>query len=235
MLDFVPHKLALWEYIKLFKTLNQPIRKLMLHRCKEKIKMKTSLKVLSSAVLLVTTQFANAAIPGFYAGIGGGYSNSQIYDDAINFDDGGFAARLFAGHNFNQYFGVEANYTNFHRAKYGLYNYPITLNYKSDALSLAGKLYLPLAHNRANIYAMLGFAQVYTDANASVYNLYSSPIESSNGLVATVGFGGSYELTERLTANAELSGFGEKHANQFDNDFGFPGNGIATIGIAYKF
>lgn len=200
--------------------------------------MNTSTKwVLSSALLLAATQFAHAATPGAYAGIGGGYSSTQDYDDAIRFDDGGFAARLFAGYNFNSYFGVEANYSNFHQVDYGFYyyNYPVTLNYKSSAVSLAGKLYLPLAHNKANVYAMLGMAQVYTDMKVRFFNIYSSPTESSSGLVPTAGLGASYELNQRLTVNAEVSGFGEKRVSEFDDDFGFPSNGLATIGLAYKF
>lgn len=193
--------------------------------------------LLSSAALLATTSLVHAAMPGTYVGIGGGYSSSQIYDDLISLDDGGFAARAFAGYNFSQYVGVEANYTNFHESNYGLYyyNYPLRLHYKSSAVSLAGKVYLPLAHNRLNVYGMLGLAQVYTTENITFLNTYSSPKESSNGLVTTLGFGASYELNQRFTFTAELSGFGEKQANEFNEDFGFPGNGLATIGLAYKF
>lgn len=200
--------------------------------------MNTSIKlVFSSALLFAATEFVHAATPGAYAGIGAGHSYAQDYDDVIRFDDGGFAARLFAGYNFNPYVGVEANYADFYRSQYGEYyhNYPVMIDYKSSAASLAGKLYLPLAQNKANLYAILGVAQVYTDMNIRLLNIYSSPTMSSNGLVATVGLGTSYELNQRLTVNAELSGFGEKNASEFDEGFGFPGNGLATIGLAYKF
>ena len=189
---------------------------------------------LSSVVLFAsTTTLVSAASAGPYLGAGGGYSGLEPAADADMLDDGGLAGRVFVGYNFNHYFGLESNYSTFFKTRYVLDDYQnIGLDYKLTALSFVAKGCLPLAEDSPfNLHASLGAAQVYADIDATV-NSKTFLSDSDSGLVPTIGFGASYDISKHLAADLEASIFGKKEADH--SHFGIRSAALVTLGLAYK-
>ena len=190
---------------------------------------------LSSVVLFAsTTTLVSAASPGAYLGAGGGYSALEPAADATMLNDGGLGGRFFAGYNFNQYFGIESNYSTFYKTRYTPNDYQnLSIDYQLNALSLVAKGYLPLAEGSPfNLHASIGAAQVYADIDAMNQSTKLLS-DSDSGLVATIGFGASYDINQHVTADLEASVFGNKEGNY--SHFGIQSAALATLGLAYKF
>ena len=189
---------------------------------------------LSSVVLFAsTTTLVSAATPGAYLGAGGGYSALEPASDADMVDSGGLGGRVFAGFNFNRYFGIESNYSTFFKTRYVLDDYQnVGLDYKLNALSLVVKGYLPLAEDGPlNLHASLGAAQAYANIDATV-NSNAFLSDSDSGLVPTIGFGASYDMNKHVTADLEASIFGKKESDY--SHFGIQSAALVTLGLAYK-
>lgn len=189
----------------------------------------------SSVVLLAAlSEPVHAASIGPYFGVGAGYSALQPASDAYMEDEGGLGGRVFAGYNFNQYFGLESNYARFFKTRYVLNDYQnVAIDYKLAALSVVAKGYLPFPENGPfNLYASIGAAQAYADIDANVHST-TFFIESASGVVPVLGFGASYDLNKRFMTVLDCALYGKKKAD--DNHFGIRSGALATVGLAYKF
>lgn len=188
---------------------------------------------LLSLALCTTTTLINAATPGAYIGGGAGLSHLNIESGLNRVDNNVFGGRVFFGYNFNNYFGLETNYSALNKTSFYVANNPfVTGDYSINALSLVGKLYLPLGTDgRINLYVLGGAAQSYGKFDIA-YQSLSVLNFSDNGVVPTAGLGISYDINEQFTAGLEVSGFGEKDD---PNTMGIPASSLATLSLAYKF
>ncbi|MGQ3892403.1 outer membrane beta-barrel protein [Legionella sp. CNM-4043-24] len=186
------------------------------------------------AALFLQSGLTQAAVPGAYLGLGAGWGTLQEQQDYNKKEDSQFAGRAFAGFNFNRYFGLEVNYARFGTTRFLLnFNPNLGIDTSLNALSMVGKIYLPLSDNSPfNIYAMAGAAQMharysYLHDNQSFYR------ESASGLVATGGAGISYDINRHLSTSFEFSAYDEREASS--DHLGIPGSALATLGLTYRF
>jgi hypothetical protein len=195
---------------------------------------KITITTLITSTLLISAAELNAASPGAYLGAGAGYSVLDDSSLATKEKDGGLGGRGFIGYNFNHYLGVETNYTSMFRTKYRLNDYPgLTIDYRLNALSLVLKGYLPISDSGAfNLYGLIGAAQMYSNSHVN-YHLNTYLTDSDSALVHNLGFGASYDLTQRFSTSFEISGFGEKDSDYYH--LGIPQSSLATLSLAYKF
>lgn len=186
-----------------------------------------------SLLLCSNSQLINAATPGAYIGGGAGISQLAPESDLNKKDENVLGGRVFLGYNFNNYLGLEASYSSLGKTSYYDERYPlVTGDYSLSAASLVGKLYFPLSNESpANLYVLLGGAHLWGNFDVTFRSMSLASF-SSSGSVATVGAGASYDLNQHLTANLEISGFGE---NESPNDIGIPRSMLATLNLAYKF
>ncbi len=183
------------------------------------------------SILLLNFSLAHAATPGAYLGLGGGLGSIQEQFDFIKDTETSLAGRLFAGYNFNQYLGVEAGYTAIGTNRYWVTDVRgLGVDLSLNAASLVGKAYLPLADNSANIYALLGAAQVYAGYK-TFYANQTWPTLSQSGAVLTGGLGVNFEITPSLNLGIEVSAFDKKTRH---NEEIIPASSIATLSLAYK-
>lgn len=195
---------------------------------------KITITTLIASTLLPTATTLNAASPGAYLGAGAGYSVLENSSIAMKDKEGGLGGRGFIGYNFNHYLGVETNYSSMNRTQYRLYDYPaVTIDYRLNALSLVLKGYIPISDSGAfNLFGLIGAAQMYSNSHVN-YNLDTYLSDSNSTLVPNLGFGASYDLTQRFTTSFEVSGFGEKDSDYYH--LGIPQSSLATLSLAYKF
>jgi hypothetical protein len=186
------------------------------------------------SLALISAQSAFSSNSGGYAGFGLGISSLGAADDALATSDSGFAGRFFLGYNFNEVLGIEGAVASLHDQDYALAGYSwIIYNYKLSALSLVGKVYLPVGE-RFNLNLSLGGAKMYTDVDeTSVYNSSYHYKKSSNMLTGVVGFGAGFDVTEHLKTTLDLMVYGKQDGDQ--NHFGVPQSTLFTLGLAYKF
>lgn len=176
-----------------------------------------------------------AAKPGAYIGAGAGYSSLNDFSDATKKNDGGAGGQIFAGYNFNQFFGLEASYRAYADTTYYFDEYPdATFDYSMKAWTLAGKLYLPLSESSPfNIYGLFGVSNVYGDGNAQ------SPINGENisasnrAWLATFGAGLTYDINSHITTGFEFSHTDSKSGDE--DNIGIPESNLATINLSYNF
>jgi len=186
------------------------------------------------AVLLMNSGLMYAAAPGAYVGVAGGVSAQQERSEFNQDYDSSFSGRVFAGFNFNRYLGLEANYAYLGTARYlSVYNSDAFVDSSLQAVSVVGKIYLPLSKDSPfNLYAFAGAAQMNAKYKAQ-YRSVELDHGSDNGIVGTGGLGVSYDINRHLTSGIELTGYGEREPN--DDRLGTPAAVLATLSIAYKF
>lgn len=193
--------------------------------------MKKVIQIIPSLLLLIGSQWLYAVTPGPYVGVGTGVSDLDAQSGFIKQEDNGFGGRAFFGYHFNHYFGLEANYSVFEKTRYLDIDYPlVSANYSLSALSLVGKVYIPLTE-QFNVYGLIGAAKVFGELDV-VYNRLFLGSDFRNGVVPTAGFGMSYDLNDRAVLGLEYSGFGEIKAAEH---VGVPYSALATLSLAYKF
>ena len=198
------------------------------------IKMNKSIKLgLVSLVLYTNPQLIIAATPGTYFGGGAGIGQLASEVGLNKTEENVLGGRVFFGYNFNNYFGLETNYSALGKTRYYDFYYPLlTGDYSLNVVSLVGKLYLPLSkESPANLYALVGGAQLWGTFDVA-YHSMSLANFSTSATVPTAGIGASYDLNQHLTTNLELSVFGEKKSLV---DLGIPQSMLATLSLAYKF
>ena len=169
-----------------------------------------------------------------YAGLGLGISSIGDVEDATVKNGSGFAGRVFAGYNFNEYFGVEGAFAKLHTQNYVLNDYSwLSFNYQLSALSLVGKLYLPL-NDRFSLNVSLGGAQMYTDFDATtVFDATTHYQDSSNTLTGVAGLGAGFDINDNLKTTLDFMVYGQKDGDE--SHFGVPETTLFTVGLAYKF
>lgn len=195
--------------------------------------MNKSLINISASVLLLLSTQVHAEHTGAYAGFGLGASTLDEFSDISKTDDFGFAGRVLAGYQFNEYLGLEGSYARLHTQNYILNNYPwITLDYKLAALSLSGKVYLPL-NERWNLNASLGAADLFSDIDVISTDTTAHFTESSDVIVAVAGVGAAFNLSDHLQTTLDLIVYGQKDGDA--SRLGVPGATLLTAGLNYQF
>ncbi len=137
---------------------------------------------------------AHAADPdGFYVGAGAG--QSMIDEDFADDEDTAF--QVFAGYQFNRYFGAEAAYTDFGKVD-------VTGNVgelEADSWSLVAVGTVPFT-DRFSGYAKAGFHDWDAELDVPAVGL-----ADDNGTDPTYGLGLQYRFTDNLSLRGEYSRF----------------------------
>ncbi len=182
--------------------------------------MKKMTKISAAIASLLLVGAANAATPGAYVGIGAGASilrTSAIdtgNEPGVSSSEsrGGLGGRVFAGYNFNKYFGLETALATYakstNKVSFSILgvNETETEKYTLNALSLVGKAYLPLADTGLSLYALGGAAEVQSTIDGKLTGVISdSASKTTRSLRPTYGIGASYDMTDHLTSSVELS------------------------------
>ncbi|MBA3660823.1 MAG: outer membrane beta-barrel protein [Gammaproteobacteria bacterium] len=207
--------------------------------------------------LALLSNVALAALPGMYAGAGIGLSKQLTSTDFIfnsspvgttleqSRQNGGLGGRVFAGFNFNEYFGLEGSYARFNDSEYKstitspVSTYVANLDYTMNTYNLVGKAYLPLGETRNfNLYALGGVAYVnsQSDLKETINNVTISKDSVTNNKFRPVyGLGASYDIpASNVTTNLEFShtqGLG----NVNTSSTAIPDANMLTFNVAYNF
>lgn len=211
------------------------------------------MKMTRHALLMLTLPFmmvqtAGAAQPGSYVGIGAGSGtvnagNPSILERPTSFFTTsvteGAAGRLFAGYNFNEYFGVEAGFslypssTHLIPADDSLIAQTAHLKHTLTSVSLVGKAYLPLGEG-FNVYALGGVAGVNSKAELSGYDRETTS-KITRALRPVYGAGLSHAFTPQLTGSVELSEIRGTGNADSTNLSAIPNARILTVSAAWNF
>lgn len=189
---------------------------------------------ISALVLLLMSTQMHAQSTGAYVGFGLGASTLDEMSDTSKTDDLGFAGRVLAGYQFNEYWGVEGSYARLHTQNYFLNDYSwINFDYKLAALGVVGKLYLPL-NERFNLNVSLGVAELFSDIDAaSIYDETTHLTESSEAFVAAIGAGVGFNLTAHLKTTFDLMVYGQREGDE--SHLTVPGATLLAAGLVYQF
>lgn len=199
-----------------------------------------NIKTITNTILLATTltNFAYAAIPGPYLGVGAGYNTMRDFSNAHTTDAGGIGGTLFAGFNFNEYIGLEASYRHYTQTNFQFDNSNYNFDCSMHSFNIVAKGYLPFgADNKFNFYGFIGASGVYvsTDLNYQSYYYNASQLDSdsNSAVLLTAGIGMDYAITQSVTLGAELAG---TQAQAGDNHhIGIPGTNMFNAMLAYHF
>lgn len=215
---------------------------------------------LSVAVLCVTaiTGLTYAAKPGTYIGAGLGESMiDKLKDHPINHNthhNKGLAGRLFAGYNFNEYFGIESGL-----AKYGQYTHNATWavfnpnnpnqNAATDGtfklnlqtFDVVAKGYLPIQGSGFNLYGLAGLAYTHVHGEQKLTIIedneateYPRSSHSQNSVHPIYGVGVSYDIPQtNFVTNLELTRL-QGSAKLFGGQKA-PNANMLTFNVAYNF
>lgn len=216
--------------------------------------MKKTLKIgLAVLSLSTVTSLAFAALPGTYVGGGLGYSRLNTFDHDIvtgqgsslfsqSRDRGGLGERVFAGYNFNEYFGIEGGYAHYAKSSYDASSKSLGMSASSDFylqdINLVAKGYLPV-YEGVNLYALGGAAYVfsktdYSTSGATVPGYPASGSFKTNRLRPTYGVGATYDIPQtQLTAGVEWSRV-QGSGNTYSNDHAIPSADMVSFNLAYN-
>jgi OOP family OmpA-OmpF porin len=193
------------------------------------------------ATAATTGGAAIAADTGYYLGFSAGQARPR-FDSApasaagfpITNDSSDSAWKVFAGYQFNQYFGVEGNYV-----KFGTYNSNLNfagtplftdININGWGLALTGTL--PLGKT----FSLFGRAgETYTRESLGTCSRIcggTAPFSASNTWSPTAGVGLKYDFHPNWFARAEVERYFKVGSS--DTTIGASIN-LYTIGLAYKF
>jgi OOP family OmpA-OmpF porin len=205
------------------------------------VKMKKVLS-LSLVSLLLANTATYAATEGGYAGLGLGYSkqnthNSELQNLGVKEKIGGLGGRIFAGYNFNNYFGIESGIAQYADST-DKYQDIIKTTYKTRALDVVGKAYLPIADSGFNVYALGGAAVVNTKFNAKIRTeeYTATSAYTTTKIRPIVGVGASYDIPQTpITTNFEFSHIVGKGDASLGETGSIPDSNLFTLNIAYKF
>lgn len=214
------------------------------------------LAMIGVAILCMSALSAQAANPGTYLGAGLGYGkqdtpngsflNKHFPDFKNTNDTGVLGGRLFAGYNFNEYFGLEAGFTHYAssttKASYNqskLVTVKRALDYRMNTLDLVGKAYLPVGQG-VNLYGLGGIARVGSEMSLSG----SDAIPTANSLNKSstlhrirpiYGAGISYDIPQtNLTTNLEYSHI-QGSGNLKTSSSAIPGANLVSLNLSYNF
>lgn len=122
-----------------------------------------SLIGLPAALLLFTATPAQADRPGIY--LGGSWGGYRVNES--NLDDNDDLVKAFAGLQFNQWFGIEGQWTDFSRVDNGTNN-----RFDGDGKGLSAVLSFPLSET-TSLFVKGG--QFWWDANSALGGVVGSP------------------------------------------------------------
>lgn len=204
---------------------------------------------LAVAALALTASVSSfAAITGTYAGLGLGSSRLDTPDLNPNYSSysytqsrGGLGARVFMGHNFNQYLGAEMALNNYAQSKYTITETGFgsaQAKYNMKALDLVAKAYLPVADSGFNFYALGGAALVSSQVKISeqddVLNDLGTSTTTTRKIRPMVGVGASFDVNKQVTTSLEYShiqGYGDvKTSNK-----AIPNADMLSLNVSYNF
>src|SRR5688572_18210895 len=223
------------------------------------MKMKTLLVTTAIAGSLAFTHLASAANPGAYVGAGLGLSKLQTpssyafnapilslntFSSNNKYSQGGLGGRIFAGFNFNKYFGLEAGLATYATSKYSatLNGASSSIEYKANAFDLVGKGYLPIGETGFNVYALAGIARLnqtvkYNNGNIPLSGSVATPKNGSttyHNIRPIYGIGASYDVNAHFTTSVELTQI-YKSGNMKSSQGATPNANMLTINAAYNF
>lgn len=203
----------------------------------------------SAALASVATTSTTATDSGIYLGVQAGYGDTNWNDikgsnDAgfanvsTSVKDTGFAGRLFAGYDFNQYLAVEGGYTYFP-------NSDITNTFQTSAINFGG-IVVP-ASTETDKYTIKTYGlDLVGRINVPVYQNFGLYAKAGPGYLHTSGFGGNvgnvdlvygfgadYKITDHLIADASFTRFNGDH--QLNSSSYQPNADLYALGLAYKF
>jgi OOP family OmpA-OmpF porin len=199
-----------------------------------------------TALALSASISAFAANTGTYVGLGLGASRlntpnenmAPLASSSHSHSRGGLGERIFAGYNFNQYFGAELSLNNYAQSKYTFSAPGVSaqLKYNLYALGLVGKAYLPIAQSGFNIYALGGAALVNSQVKgtASSAGFNSSETVTTRKLRPMAGLGTSYDINSSITTALEYShiqGTGDLKTS----DKAIPNADMLSLNVSYNF
>lgn len=215
---------------------------------------------LSSAAL---AQNFNTSNSGIYVGVQAGYGdthwNDADFNNALSFPFGtgtlsiltnasfkstGFAGRIFAGYDFNQYLALETGFTYFPKTDLNVTvqstltdgaGNVIAAGSKSETGTfntyggdLLAKISVPVVDN-FGLYAKAGPGYLHTGS----INSQGSDDDKTNNVVLVYGFGADYQITPNLIADASFTRYNGNHdTNSKDYQ---PDADLYALGLAYKF
>lgn len=212
--------------------------------------------VLAVLSLSSLASFANAANPGPYLGAGLGGSrletpNSFLFGAApgsvteTSRKTGGLGGRVFAGYNFNNYFGLEAGLARYAQSKYkatmGSAN--SSINYTMNAIDIVAKAYLPIMDSGFNVYALGGVARAsdtvqYKNGGVPLANGVNAPAAGSSTyhkFRPVYGIGAGYDIPQtQFTTNLEFSRI-QGSGNVKTNSSAIPSADLLSLNLAYNF
>lgn len=124
-------------------------------------------------------------------------------------DDTDTAYRLGLGYQFNENFGLEANYVDFGNAGgSGTYlGVPFTVNTDADAFQLAVTGALPLNESFA-LTGKIGAARINADTSVSALGIPLGSV-SDNSTELTYGIGVRYNINKTMAIRAQYEDFGK--------------------------
>ena len=207
--------------------------------------MKKIVKLTVAALAIsATAGLAHAAKPGTYAGLGLGYSKTDIsFASASSKKTDGLAGRIFGGYNFNQNFGLELGATRYNTLKAKTDNFvydDVVYNNASlrghiTALDLIAKGYLPFGEG-FNAYALAGLAYEMADAKVNASRTVANRTESirvkgsQDGFAPKFGLGVSYDIpNSNITTGIEASRILKRSSK------GLPEMNLVTFNVGYNF
>lgn len=205
---------------------------------------------------------------GFVIGIQGGYGdthwdnvfpsqgntftttlggNTLVATSSNSVDDDGFAGRVYAGYDFNHYFGLEAGYIYLPQAKTNgstvvtangvvVASSSFSTTIDNYAVDLLAKLMVPVV-NGFGLYAKAGGAYFHSSGDFSTPEFGGS--DSTSHIGPAFGVGASYEIIPNLALDLSwmrYSGDGEViTSNGGVNSDYQPNPDVVLLGLSYKF
>ncbi|MGC1181793.1 outer membrane beta-barrel protein [Legionella sp.] len=153
----------------------------------------------------------------------------------IEVEEGGATWGVLAGYELSPYFAIEANYMRYPNStiyfnEISIFSFThdgmLSLNTKTESISLMGKIMLLVPHSNFRIYSSTGAAALYR----------RDIIVDNWRLTPTFGVGVNYNFTEHLMgelAGNYTAGFGETQLSPADTYFPFLYS--ITARIAFRF
>lgn len=202
-------------------------------------------KLVAAAILggavMMTANLATAAVPGFYAGVQGGWSNiayntSDYVVDAGSVKKSGFGGRPFIGYQLDQYFGIETGYTWYAKNKlrngsyYDVSSIVTTGDFKQSAWDIVAVGTLPLEQG-FSLYAKGGAAYVNAKAtetatDASLNGSFTIS-DSTHEWRPVAGVGVSYDFNEMVSGDVSWT--------RVFSGSGIANSDLAAVGVTYHF
>lgn len=167
-----------------------------------------SATLLTSTALFANNAFAvdvpNGALPGFYLGLQGGYTQLDYSDNDFSggnnasINGSGLGGRAYLGYQLNRYFGAEAGYTLYDSASVNGFNGNSQAggDIRQQAIDVVLKGTLPLVNSGFNAYGKAGVAFVRKTVTTGLRQVTDA--NDADAALFTAGAGASYNITPHV-------------------------------------